>query len=237
MPSDVDWSDGVNFLPSCGGAGGAWGCSDTFGQTPKNISDSPSNTEFKTFLGYHQSECDGAYGAEAAEAAAITAYSRLQSAIWAGELYESAVGNPDLKNTAVDLTPGLGPEGLCASLIGLVDEQVQCGIVDVLLHAPIKSLPAFLSQQLVEFVGGRYLMGGIPISFDLYGDAGPTGQPAAAANEAWIWATGPVEWAAKTAESSIDKVWRQNKNIITVEQHGILRFDPCCVNAVRATIC
>lgn len=237
LPTDADWSGGVSFLPSCGGARGSYGCAETFAGPDKNQSESPSAVSFDTFLAYHQSQCDGVTDRDAASAAAITAYTRLQSAIWAGELYESIVGNADLKNTAVDITPMLGPEGLKASLIGLVDQEVQCGIVDVLLHAPIKALPAFLAEELVVFSGGRYLLGGIPVSFDLYGDAGPAGEPDAAANEAWIWATGPVEWAARAAETNVDLIWRQNKSTITVEQAGILRFDPCCVNAVRATIC
>ena len=239
LPADIDWRDGVNFLQSCGGARGAWGCADTFGVPLKNISDSPDSVTFDTFVAYHQAECDGANQSDAAEAAAITAYTRLRSAIWATELHTSQVGNPDLVGSATDLTPGGGPVGLCESLIGLIDAQVQCGVVDVLLHAPLHAMPALLRDSLVVFTGTRYLVGGVPISFDLYPNLGPTGNPhdPPAANEAWLYATGPVEYASDAAESFVDAVWRQNKRTISVEQHGILRFDPCCVNAVLATIC
>jgi hypothetical protein len=94
-----------------------------------------------------------------------------------------------------------------------------------------------MTLNLVEFEDGKYRLGGHTIIVDNYQNIGPTGSPPPAANEVYIYATGPVEYKLGENVDIAQFTGRTNEGIVLAEQLAILRFDPCCSYAILAEIC
>lgn len=245
----LDWTNGVSSNSICGAGGGATDCADA--GVEKTHDALGAAYTFESFLLEHGRECDLA-SRSLTEEQAKNALNRLRSSFFAKELHQSSTTNattlhgfnPDLRNTAEDVT-GLTTAVLANSLQPLIADLQDEGITEILIHAPRFTIPAFLKEQLIEPVGGRWMIGGlIPISFDSYPNQGPVtlgnGVETPPDGEAWIWATSPVEWAVGATETTVSTdgiASQQNTAIALAQQLGVLRFDPCKVKAVQAQVC
>lgn len=237
LPDGTDWTGGVTFTPSCGGAA-IWSCS--YGAEKPNITGKADPVEFDPFLVYAGTQCSGAPDFDDLRQLSQIKLRRGMSGSLARELQSSdpLVGNPDLVTTGIDITPGgVAVPSIKNAIAGLLTTSGECGGGEITLHAPIVAMAALLTFGLVEFTDGRYRLGGHTIILDNYDNIGPVGSPVAADNEVWIWATGPVEYRLGENIDIAHFTGRTNEGIVLAEQLAILRFDPCCVFAVRAEIC
>lgn len=245
LPNGRDWRSGVNFTPSCGGAVQTWACDTPYPE--KTATDSAEAVRFDTFLIYAEVRCDGGFGREQIQELAQLDIDKGDSAALARELHgnESGNGNPSLQSTAVDKSIDAGPQSLANSLQALVGVACECNIGDLMFHAPIWTLPEWEKNDLVEWDGTRYRLGEFTVSFDCYPNIGPdesevygpNDAPADGSGEAWIYVSGSVEREVGQTMRDITLNQRINENVAIAERLAILRFDPCCVAAVKASVC
>lgn len=235
LPEGTDWTGGITFTPSCGGAD-TWGCS--YGEAKTNITEKADPVEFDPFLVYAGKTCSGAPDFDELRELSQINLRRGMSGSLARELQQSdpKVGNPDLVTTAIDITPATTPS-IRNAIAGLLTTSGDCGGGEITIHAPIVVLSALMTFDLVEFVDGRYRLGGHTVIVDNYENVGPTGSPAPADNEVYLYATGPVEYRLGENIDISHFTGRTNEGIVLAEQLAIMRFDPCCVYAIRAEIC
>lgn len=240
-----DWRGGITFVQSCGGNVGTWACDEPLPQ--KEAAPTGDNVRFDTFLLYYEVECDGGFDVRTSEELAQLGLDKGDTAALAKELHGNASGNgnPSLQGGAVDKTSLAGPQSLANSLQALVGMVEECEIGDLTLHAPIWTLPEWLKNDQVVWDGTRFKHGPFDVIFDAYPNKGPElnegaldGQePAAGDGEVWLYATGLIERAVDTTVRETVLEHRQNLHTAVVERLAILRFDPCCVAAVRAKVC
>lgn len=214
-----------------------WGCS--YGVEKPNISEKGDPVEFDPFLLYAGVTCSGAPDLADLEQLAKIRLRRGMSASLANQLLQSHpdVGNPDLVTLASDITPLGGAPCMNNAIAGLMTTAQGCGGGELTFHAPIVALASLMQYDLVEFADGKYRLGGHTIIVDLYENIGPAGSPVAGANEVYIYATGPVEYKLGATIDISHFTGRTNEGIVLAEQLAIMRFDPCCVYAIRAEIC
>lgn len=233
LETDVDWSDGVTFASNCGGVG-TWQCD--FSGAEKTIDDLGDNVRFESFLIYAGVRCDGAVVTDDLREHAGIKIARGTSGALARELHDgAATGNPSLQSEATDITPLVSPciDGAIAGLLTAADD---CGGGEVIIHVPLVALAPLIKYNLLSYEDGKYMLGGHTVSVDGYYNLGPGGA-AAADDEAWIYATGPVEYRLGDEVEFTQFTDRLNENVLIAERLAVLRFDPCCVNAIKATIC
>lgn len=233
-----EWRQGVTFNQECGASGVAI-CVDPGAATDKTTNSIADPVEFDPFLVYHSKECSTWMDQDDILDMARRGFERGLSKQLALQLQDdiSGTGNPKL-NDGVDLTPGGGPVGIVATLCGLLDAAADCELSDLVIHAPHHALPAFLTSNLVEWddAGSVWRIGPHRLSVDGYGTSG-IGAVVAAADESWIYVTGPVEWALGE-ELELDAIKAPtNEAIALVERLAMLRFDPCCVFGAIAQVC
>lgn len=235
LPDGVDWSGGITFTENCGGAD-VWSCA--YGVDKTNIGLKGDPVEFDPFLVYAGVVCSGAPDTDALSELAQIRLRRGLSGSLARELQQSdaLIGNPDLVTTATDITP-VTPPCVNNAIAGLLSTAQSCGGGELTFHAPMVALASLMTFNLVEFVDGRYRLGGHTIIVDDYANVGPTGSPAPAANEVYIYATGPVEYRLGERIDIAHYTGRTNDSVVLAEQLAIVRFDPCCVYAILAEIC
>jgi hypothetical protein len=165
--------------------------------------------------------------------------------LWTGE----QSGSPSLQSTGTDITPDTEP--LAPLAIDLLTEAFdECsGGTQPTFHVPSLLVGQLLDANRITRSGDRLLTptGGIVIPGPGYptdGDWGPDASPgpaAAAAGEAWIYVTGPVEldfsetWEQGSGEPPVGTFARLNRSELFVNREAIYRFPTCCVFAVRAT--
>lgn len=235
LPEGIDWKGGVTFSGSCGGAERA-GCS--YGVDVWNVATKGDPVEFDPFMVGAAVKCDGAPDIEDLRQLAQIRLRRGMSGQFARELHTSHpdVGNPDLVTTATDITPLTVPcmENAIAGLLSAADD---CGGGELTLHVPLVALASLMKVDLVDFSDGRYRIGGHTVIVDAYPNTPPTGGAAAGTDEAWIWATGPVEYAVGQNANVEHFTGVLNESVVVVQEQAILRFDPCCSYAILAGIC
>jgi hypothetical protein len=235
LPSGYDWSGGVTFTPSCGGAD-RWGCS--YGEDKQNIIDKGEPTEFDPFLIYSGFRCSGAPDEAELRLLAQNALTRGLSRSLAHELVLSDVnvGNPDIVSSATDITPDT-PACIAGSVAGLLSASDDCGGGGVWIHAPRVALPFLMKNDLVKFDGEGYRIGGHKLIVDDYPNEAPTGGAEPTDGQAYLYATGPVEYAVAEQFDIANFEHIQNEQIVLLERLAILRFDPCCSFAILTELC
>jgi hypothetical protein len=237
LPEGTDWTGGITFTPSCGGSA-IWSCA--YGEEKSNISDKESPVEFDPFLVYAGTTCSGAPDFDDLRQLSQIKLLRGMSGSLARELQSSnvLVGNPDLVTTAIDITPSGGPTAVTNAIAGLMSAAQDCGGGgELTFHIPLVALAGLMRHTLVEFIDGRYRIGGHTVIVDAYDNIGPTGSTLPSENEAWLYVTGPVEYRLGENIDVAHFTGRTNEGIVLAEQLAILRFDPCCVHAILAEIC
>lgn len=229
---DADWRGGVTFTSNCGGVN-PWTC-DVSG-AKKTVDDLGDPARFDSFLVYAGVRCSGAPVEDKLRQHADIKMRRGLSGALARELHDGATtDNPSLQSEATDIT--VGSPCVDAAIAGLISTAEDCGGGELVFHAPFVALAALMKYQLVTYSGGKYQLGGYDIIIDGYPNLGPGGT-AAAANQVWIYATGPVEYKLGERVEYSHFTGRQNDSVLFAEQLAVLRFDPCCANAIRAEIC
>jgi hypothetical protein len=233
LPDGIDWKGGVTFSGSCGGAERA-GCD--YGVDVWTVEDKADPVEFDPFLIGASLKCSGAPDMEELVTLVDNRMVRGTSGQFARELHTSQVGNPDLVNNATDITP-VTPPCVDKAIAGLLSTADDCGGGVLTIHIPLVALASLMTFDLVEFRDGRYRLGGHNIIVDAYPNTPPSGGAAAGADQAWIWATGPVEYAVGESLRVEHFQDRLNESVVVAERMSILRFDPCCAYAILADIC
>lgn len=251
LPSDIDWSheSGVEFLPeACGSAQRFLYCDD---ESPtKEDSVVPDDQQTRPFVMYYPEGCSPlAVRHEEWQDRALNGLTATESSALALELNSSYQGvNDDLLSTATNVSP-VELNDLPQTILGLIAEMVRCGYTgDITFHVPAWTLPMFLHDNLITLSNGVYRLGHHIVSFDAgYTNQAPTSadesNAVATDGEAWIFATGPVEYAlgeVRTlglAESRKGNSARQNSVYIVAERPALVRFDACCVYAALAKVC
>lgn len=198
---------------------------------------------FEPFMVYSERDCSTWMPPDELEGLARIGLDRTLSQGVALQLQTNPLGtsSPSLNSVATDITPVV-PTDVENTLSGLLSITCECGLPEIVLHAPLRSLPFLIERHLVEWDEGRgvWHMGPYTFSFDCYSETGPGGVDTAAdGSEVWIYATGPVEWSIGPAEvvgrpESISV--RTNDALSLIEHLSIVRFDTCCVYAARAII-
>lgn len=197
---------------------------------------------FDSFLLYYDLECDGGHGWESLEELVQLGLTAGDSAAMAREIHAnlSGNGNPSLQSTAVDVTLDAGAQPLEQSLQGLLAKVADCDMGELTIHVPVQALPAFLAQQLVVWDGTRFKHGPFDVIFDAYPNVGPevadNDEPDPETGEVWIYATGLVEREQDREIRTHFLEHRLNRRVQRAERLAIVRFDPCCVTAVKALV-
>lgn len=236
LDTQKDWRGGVSFTSNCGGVG-AWQCDYSGAQ--KDVDDLGDPVSFESFLLYVGVRCSGAPVEDVLREHAALKMTRGTSGALARELATgAATGNPSLQSEGVDDTPATD---VCvdSAIAGLLSIAEDCGGGELTFHAPFVALASLMKYQLVVFEGGRYRIGGHTIIIDGYPNVGPdaAADPTATDEQAWIYATGPVEYAVGANTEYYQFTGQQNESVLIAERLAVVRFDPCCVHAIRANLC
>lgn len=227
LPADSgDWSGGVSALPNCG-VTSTWSCD--FAGAVKDVPETQDPYEFDPFIVYAGVACSGRPLSSELESLARARLERAQSRDLALQLQGSAYGNPDLDSSAVDVTDGGGAVSVRRSIAALVEAVGECNGGDVVVHAPSIALGDIMDIELARYEDGRYFIGHVPLIVDEYAnDAG--------AGEVRLYASGPVEFALGDVQVVQNFDNEQNEDVVLAERMAILRFDPCCVFSIDATL-
>ena len=172
-------------------------------------------------------------------------YELIRSAAFARELVGGAAsGGRSLSSTA-HLTAG----GATATSVEVALYHLENDLGETmnggqgLIHLPPGLLHSFVTQGGLQLVDGQWQT---PTGHRVVADAGyvgapePSGGSAASATQAWVYASGPVRWAATDDflgdnGSEYTSITRNQIQRI-LAGYGILVFDPCPVTAVLVTI-
>lgn len=249
LPAQYDeWRQGVSFNSACVDTSDPrlWYCVDpsSEGLSNKVADNVGSPVTFEPFMVYSERDCSTWMDQSELEELARIGLDRTLSQGIALQLQTNPLGSSSesLNSVANDITPAT-PVDIVNTIAGLIGTaSCDCGLSDVLLHAPLRSLPFFIERRLVEWdeARGVWHMGQYDISFDCYSEVGPGDVSTPLdGSQIWIYATGPVEWSigpAEVAGRPDSIVVRTNNALSLIEHLAILRFDTCCVVAARAEI-
>lgn len=233
LPAGSDWRGGITFTPSCIDSIGTWACASAGEKTP-SVKGDP--VRFDPFLIYSAAKCDGAPVMDDLRELVRGKLARESGSELARNLViknEDVESGLDFTDTATDITPVDGSTNLKNSLAGLLSASAGCG--EVVLHVPRVALSYLLDIGL-EVRDGQYWYGMIPVSVD---DYPPVGGIETAPSEAWLYLSGPVEYEmSPIGEIEFNHyTGRLNEALLVGERLAVLRFDPCCVYAIRAALC
>lgn len=247
LPAGAQWRQGVTFSSAC------VDMSDPrlrYCVNPEDATDKPSDAVgepivFEPFLVFSQRDCSTWMEPSELEELARIGLDRTLSQSVALQLQTNVLSadgqsSPSLNSEAV-VVPG--DADIVNTISALLSAAVcECGLTEIVIHAPLRSLPFFIERQLVEWDESRgvWSMGPHTMSFDCYSEIGPGEvQTEEDGSEIWIYVTGPVEWAIGPADvvgrpDSI--IVRTNEALSLIEHLAIVRFDTCCVRAAKAVI-
>lgn len=263
LPENIDWQGfGTSHVVENCGLAWVWqACTIADAENPKPLNPGAPAVEFHPFLvEYNAASCDGivtgADSGDLADRAKRGLAVRISRAIDYALSSSAPDGvqneSPNLPDAAVDVTPITGPGALVCTLAGLIQDAYACGATgELFIHAPAWTLPVFLANTLITQVGNVFKLGPHTVVFDQgFSNQAPTGvgsdpdvapSPAAAAGEAWIYISGPVEVATGTIQVLDDTTGgvdtRQNRANVIAAEIAIYRFDPCCVFAALVSVC
>lgn len=234
-------------------------------QEDKALSDYGGPVTSSPFVIYTPLECEWA-GAEETLAPAAVALNEAQTAygmaraLWMGEGLPDAVSQPTLRNTATDLGFTGDLDDVVARLLGAYETGTY-GLGGAVLHIPsilmtgaLGGLPGggkVATQEgnmyrgplgSVISPGPGYPWGASDDGDDGFGPYVAAGSPAfyegSAADEVWIYVSGPVEYALGPPKVNPDaqsaSALRRNSAEVIAERMAIFRFEPCSVWAAKA---
>lgn len=239
-----DWTGGISFNEACDIIGGGVSCEDP--AVEKTLTELGDPVEFNPFLLYNLERCAGIGRFDGLQALSNEHLRRTENRNLAIQLHDASFSpagdlDPSLQSSATDVTGGGGAVGIKETLCGLVQAICEFHIGEIVFHAPLKVMPSMLFDNLVLWnaTANRYEFGHYSVSFDCYPNVGPdsTGNIVPADNEAYIYVSGPVEFAKGTIQSVQNFDQHINEHLAREERLAILRFDPCTVIAANAEIC
>jgi len=261
LPGDADWTAfGVSHTPENCGHPWLWQKCSTTEVEPKPLNEGVEDVTFQPFLvEYNAASCPGGIPGDwdqlserARRGLALRLSKGIAEAFSSSTIHGDPNDSPNLPSTAIDITPVGGPSSLINTIAGLLEEAEACGLNgEIYIHAPGWTLPHWLNHNLIERVGNAWKMGPHTVILDQgYSNEGPTGEgsdpdvppsPVATAGQAYIYVTGPFEYATGPLEVFEDTTrgvdLRLNKANVIAGQLAIYRFDPCCVFAALAQVC
>lgn len=252
LPGDADWTAfGVSHTPENCGHPWLWQKCSTTELDPKPLNEVVEDVTFQPFLvEYNAASCPGGIPGDwdqlperARRGLALRLSKGIAEAFSSSTIHGDPNDSPNLPSTATDITPGGGPSSLVNTIAGLLEEAEACGLNgEIYIHAPGWTLPHFLQNTLITQVGNAWKMGPHTVILDQgYTNEAPVGSPAAVAGQAWIYVSGPFEYATGSLEVFEDTTRgvdvRLNQANVIAGQLAIYRFDPCCVFAALAQVC
>lgn len=164
-----------------------------------------------------------------------------QTATWLAYAAEMQVRAAALADETADISGGACP-CIEPALGLLVAARVRSGAAGATLWIPDHVVPVAESLGVIRRVGGRYVG---PFDAPVIVGPGLTGAApdgtAPAPGTAWIYATGPVDYAVGQVEQMMDGQnfdrLRQNKvDDALAERRAIVRVDGSCVKAIKVTV-
>jgi hypothetical protein len=228
----------VTFTSDCGQAD-TWDCATVGEKTFTGMGDP---VLFDSYLAYSAHECGGRPVDEILASLSRANLDRNISQIVAREIQLSTrvSSNPSLNSEAYDITAtdlAGAASTICSGVAALLSAAGDCGNVDMIIHAPRVALPTLLSNDLAEFNfdTGQYYIGAHKLVIDDFSQVGPSA--VATANQAWLYATGPIEVALGDTQDIRYYTTTQNASQVIVERPVVHRFDPCCVYAILVDLC
>lgn len=268
LSDSTDWSSGVSWSPAGCIPSFAWPrCPGT--PTDKELGEGlGAAVSVDPFWVYTPISCDWVTDGDrvAGPAADLTeahTAAKVSAALWMGE--GLADGALSLRHVAQDVSIGLGgASDLDDVVAALLANYERCtgGSGGATLHIPSVLIPGalggipgggrvawpegnFYRGPLGSVVspGPGYPHGASTEGADGHGPLVDPGPPAVyagnAIDEAWVYVSGPVEWAASTVQVLPDEEaerrnLRLNRYEVWAERMAIVRFDPCCVFAALA---
>lgn len=261
LPENADWQAyGVeHVLENCAQAWVHQQCSDP--ETGLPLNDGAPKAHFHPFLAeFNVASCTGGFPQTYEQMSAVAKRGMtnrltvaLETAISASAPDGSANESPNLPDSAVDVT-GDDPATSIACAVGaLLAAARSCGANgEAFIHAPDWLLPHFLAEHLLTQVGNVFKLGPHTVVFGQgYVNEGPTGvatdpdtptaSPGPTGGQAYLYLSGPVEFAAGAVQV-LDDTTRgrdvlQNAANVMAVQLAVYRFDPCCVQAILVEPC
>lgn len=217
--------------------------------TDKPLNPGADAVEFKPFLvEYNAQDCGGIPGDweqlsdRAKRGLAVRAGNAIDLALSSSAPDGSPNDSPSLPTTATDIT-GAAPASIVNTISGLIQEAYACGATgELFIHLPAWALPHLLNLELVTQLGNVFKLGPHTVVVDQgFANEAPTGSPAAGVGEAWIYVSGPIEYATGSIQILDDTTRgvspRLNRANVIAAQLAIYRFDPCCIYAALAEVC
>lgn len=266
LSEDVDWLSGVAWTPASCRVSSLWPrCPVADSTKVAPVAFGPKvNTDM--FMIYTPVDCDWATDETVRDVAVEltdvhTAFG-IGRALWLGEGLPDLDDQPSLRRSSTDVSVGaaMDLDDACALLLSQY-EQCTGGNGGAVLHIPSVLIPGALGGIAgggrVAWPEGniyRAALGavvspgpGYPHGASVAGTHGfgpKTGGANAATtykgnglSEAWVYVTGPVEYAVGpiVAVEPVPGSFRMNRREVIAERPAIVRFDPCCVFGALVT--
>lgn len=269
FPAGTNWSSGISFRQTHCFAGGFWALCPA-GDDEKPEPDGGGTASFYPFTGLVPAGCDWVLqeNAEARfdpenrdqlEAASAWFMSRE---LWTGatnadnqyaspSLQAPEPGETDEFPAANIISGPLGPVEAIGRLLAAYHEGTKVG--GAVLHIPDALIPSLLTDGTISVNGQVLGVGGLasvspgpgyPSGAGTFGPktAGSPNGLAAAADQVWMFISGPVEAEMGPITREPDNPearWfnrRTNQYYVVAERQMIYRFDPCAVWAVLVDV-
>lgn len=253
VPEDVDltfWRSGISWVSdACTPTTHEELCTD--GARPDGTAAVLSTEIAYPFRYYTEMACDWILDGKLADRARGLTEARaawaLSRALWLGEGLPATITDTDaasyetltLVNKADDVSAAtaLDVDDAFARLLSHY-ETASSGLGGAVLHVPTVLLPHAKATALIWKEGDQYRTTsdarvspgpGYPFGVGAFGPGGAS----TAADEVWIYVTGPVEYALGDVrvvpedEAQRRGLYRRNDYQVWAEREAIVRFDPC----------
>jgi hypothetical protein len=257
----ASWRSGISWPAySCQPSYPYADCLDAGDQTIEDFAENGGPLTSSPFTIYTPLACDQAADAEGLGAAARnlteahTAFG-LARALWTGEGLPDAVAQPTLRRTATEVTGVHDLEDAVALLLAEY-ELGTGGNGGAVLHVPSILITGAYQRRIIERQGNPFVtpLGalvspgpGYPWGASVAGTDGMGPRTGGAepnetyagnaADEVWVYVTGPVEYALgaiQMRQLDYGQGLRMNREEVVVQRRAIFRFDDCGVWATRA---
>lgn len=243
LPADVNWQSGVSWRSiACANAERYPDCDPSPSRAATVDITQPAFSPFNIALGYACDWVEDSAEHEREARAALDARTawHLSRELWAGGNVDATT--PTLMSAATAIgTAAVHPVAAIGSLVSSWLDCTEAG--GPILHVPSILIPSLFANGQIAQQGDTYYgpLGSVISPGPGYPNTGAATGPAGAnadANSAWIYVTGPVEYATGPITISETESWnpRLNRYEVHPTRRAIFRFDPCCVFAIETLI-
>lgn len=248
IPNPGRWQSGVAWRSAACAVGARWPmCPDS--DAEKNTAGQIVAPQVTPFVVYVPYACDWVlpdqesdYRADARnQCDAVTPW-HVSRELWTGA---TEAANDSLQSVATDVSAS-DPVHPVTAVMSLLEAYFDCPVDDEatgrgtntpVIHAPMFAIVSLLAHGVIAQQGDVYAGPNCVVSPGPGYPSGTAGRPTGVdegSEEGWLYVSGPVEYVLDDIiVRDVMQNRRMNRYEAIAEREALVRFDPCCVFAVK----